>query len=299
MATELYIFNCTQLRKITRSPQTDVIISNLFSLQTVCNRAISTNALTLISFFLNKDESCRKGKRKFLGFGARSVEIYDQNISVIREGSLKQEPEVFIVFKTGSGSSGNVFTLSFIEEISNLTPFISSKHLSLLKFSYQKEKISPKNVAYNIFEDPITELKKQSKDFQILIDYYHQLGWGRSTRIQYSNGKIKQILYADIIQLYNIICIRYCEGNQILISINDIYGIKGKTDENIRNEYNVYMGAINKAIKQRVVIGGKKKKSLSDCTVEELRSKMKKRKLTCSKDGKKLTKAQMIQKLHR
>ena len=44
---------------------------------------------------------------------------------------------------------------------------------------------------------------------------------------------------------------------------------------------------------------GGKKKSLSECTVKELRSKMKKRKLICSKDGKKLTKAQMIQKLRR
>ncbi len=308
MVSEIYIFSCTQLRRITRNPQTDVIINDLFSIETVCNRRISTNALTFISFFLNKDKACREKRSKFLGFGARSVEIYDRLISVIRDGALKQEPEVFVTFKTGSGSYGDTFTLSYIEQISNITPFISSKILSKLQFDYnRKTNISFKDVASYIFENPITDLK-QSTDFKILINYYYSLDWGRrgTTRISIrdSNGKIiqKPIHYNDIIRLYNIICVRYCTKNGINIWINDIYGIQGETNENILNNYDLYMNAIDTFLKSpqsRVFIGGKKKKSLSDCTVQELRSKMKKRKLTCSKDGKKLTKSQMIQKLRK
>ncbi len=147
-----------------------------------------------------------------------------------------------------------------------MTPFLSFELLKnidlndLLFFELFKN-IDLNDLLLNIFiNHPITDISK-NLDFQTLRTEYITL-YRQSESTEFTLP-----IQKSFFDKYNKICINYCQMNQIPIYLT--------------------------------TTSGGKKKSLSNCTISELRSKMKKKKLPCSKDGKKLTKSQMIQKLRR
>ena len=233
----------------------------------------------LISFFLCKEKK----------YSGRKI--------IIQKEEYNPEKEIIIIFISGRiFSKPVVFRLNQIIEFSNITPCISFNMLKEIQRTGQ-----------NLFDISFTNsFLKNSILHQnfIILQYLYQNRYQYNRNIIYQSQTPTKTVFASevnrkLMELYNHCCIMYCDLNEISVYSN-LFRLQ---PDQYYEDFNSIFKRINispdqiRIIKQK--LSGGKKKSLSECTVKELRSKMKKRKLICSKDGKKLTKSQMIQKLRK
>jgi hypothetical protein len=312
----MYEFNCTGSFIIYDSGKIDT--TDLFELNNIFGLLLDSNIKTMISFFLYKDKKC------ILRRALYKQAVYDKKYSgrkvLIGEGrgyeseyaEYSGRKSNFIVIQFSSGrfmSSPLTFKLESIRKnFLTKTPFIS---FDILKSNHESRRNDDYYVGSEILRsNPITEFTKITL-FKQLFDLYSKY----KSAPWHLEGRLK--LDDDFYKLYNTLCIEYCRINFIPIFSENLQCFKYKDypteffkliqkvdsgniyrSEEEQNE--LRQQKIESYRQQRGQVGyGKKKKSLSECTVKELRSKMKKRKIKCSKDGKKLTKSQMIQKLRK
>lgn len=266
--SEIYFFTCSISKRIKRDSGIQETV-DLLSLQNVCGKKISKNTLNLISFYLFKDTECRVKRKKL--FGDRVVQIHDE-YTPIQGGRILT---TLVTFKSGPISTPIIIRLQDLEKISIISPFISNNILMNYSLEFDIVKF--------LFSIPIKDFFKDPR-FIILFNLYHN----------YKFASFISTFNTEFLKLYNSIGVNYCVFNGIPI-IKEV--INHVPEENYTQEFESLENKLNSY--STALRGGKKKKSLSDCTVQELRSKMKKRNMKCSKDGKKLTKSQMIQKLRK
>lgn len=273
-------------------------------------------------FFLYKDKNCREDLNNTRNI---IISIVDNDTII----TLNTPTHFF----TGSYAFKKKDLMILIKN----TPFISGNVLDTLdKNDKRKEH---RLLFFNEFHllivvlnyAPIKELKKLQifKNLQILFYSEYLLGYktrleqqqDKYTKEKKNEEKVKEYdIMNDFFILYNIICKDYYSQftyvnrtsyTQQTYFLFSGYNYNLNYDETFNNLVKKLRSNLQPTVQvqptlklqpteqPQMVQGGKKNKSLSDCTVKELRSKMKKRKIPYSKDGKKLTKSQMIQKLRR
>jgi hypothetical protein len=213
----------------------------------------------------------------------------------------KEQQKSVITFysgRIGLISKPLIFYLSYIIELVKVTPFFS---FDMLKNLLNERNTPPLSIIFrydNFLENSLLKVSNQHDAFIGLLHYYDIIN---------KEGITDESINKQMVILYNHLCYRYCINNKIPVyetyKLKQYNGPPMKIKTSRDTPYSLtranLWSMISNKTKKTIQGGSNKKKLLSDCTVKELRLKMKKKKLTCSKDGKKLTKSQMIQKLRR
>ncbi len=275
------------------------------------NSCFDSKLLLLFEFFITKD-GCQSG---FLGSFRKTRMIHYQKNN---EGQYK-----YIYFETekkGSNSVDLKFNevklLNGLQLIAKKTPFVSFEQLKLIRSYIQNFSMNTKD--YTVFymgilnillyESPISKLipKLGLSPMKNLKDAFYKITRENPIQITSTYTGVPETLQIQqdmnlvnkLFKLYNTICF-------------DAYHIYSLQESNMfvgRNAGNIItllLSNVNEVIMYLVGLtpqtAGKKKKtsSLSEKTVDQLRSMMKKHGKKCSKDGKRLTKDQLIRVLKR
>ncbi len=280
----------------------------------------------LMKFYILKD-GCQTGMFGLLR-QQRSVSMDRDNYWFTRKGKLGESNIIFAtpLLKTS------------LELIAEKTPFISGDQLEIiiqiikdiridenrskpLKTTLRNSSLLKRVLDVLLAKHIIGKIRQEDNSSIMILNRLYGVYYNNIKQIYY-NGHPYQVVWNEeqknniinlFFALYNFICSHVYTKIELKIPNNINLLLSGEvTMDNLFSSYeNVVSLFVNKGYIQlkgiqgqfygNTLEGGKKKKtsSLSEKTVDQLRSMMKKHGKKCSKDGKRLTKDQLIRVLKR